>query len=220
MRYLLISFLLLTVLGACEKDKFDRFSVVYEVEYISTWDANSHPTDFPADPHLSPFVAFCHLSSYRLFVPGLDASEGLKDVAETGNTSILDEELTRSINLGQALDKVTGNRVNSPGTSEVFQLGMREGYQNVTVVSMIAPSPDWFVSTTTSLLDQTDGLWYDEVISHVVAYDAGTDSGLTFTSSDAPTNPVEPIAFIDNGPLTEGQDTVINMGYFKFTRVK
>ncbi len=220
MRYFIIPLLVICFLSSCKKEKIDRFSVVYEVEYVSTWDATSHPTDFPADPHMSPFVAFCHLSSYQLFVPGLNASEGLIDVAETGNTSILNEELTKAINLGQALDKVDGNRVNSPGNSSRFQLGMKEGYQNVTVVSMIAPSPDWYVATTTSLLDQTDGLWYDEVISHVVAYDAGSDSGSTFESTNSPTDPIDPISFIDDGPLTEGQDTVINMGYFKFTRIK
>ena len=97
---------------------------------------------------------------------------------------------------------------------------MKEGYQNVTVISMIAPSPDWFVSATTSLLDPVDGLWYDEVIAHAISYDAGTDSGASFNSADQVTDPVEVVSYLDMGPLTEGTDTVVNMGYFKFTRIK
>lgn len=212
--------LLLIFLSSCKKDKLDRFSVVYEVEFISTWSASTHPTDFPSNAHFSPFMATSHLSSASLFFEGLDASDGLKDMAETGNTDKLEEELQVMINLGQSLDKVKGNSFDSPGNSSKFQLGMKAGYQNVTVVSMIASSPDWFVAATTSLLDPVDGLWYDEVIAHAVSYDAGTDSGTTFTSGNQATNPVAPISYLDIGPLTEGQDTVINMGYFKFTRIK
>lgn len=207
-------------LSACKKEKIERFSVVYEVEFVSTWDATSHPTDFPIDPHFSPFVAVSHLSSSRLFIEGLNASEGLKNVAETGNTDKIKEELEFFVNTGEGLDVIEGNRVNSPGNSNVIQLGMKEGYHYATAVSMIAPSPDWFVSATTSLLDPSDGLWYDEVTSYVISYDAGTDSGTTFTSADNPTDPVEAISYLDNGPLTEGTDTVVNMGYFKFTRIK
>jgi hypothetical protein len=220
MKKAIVFLLMLSTLSACEKDKLDRFSVVYEVEFVGEWNANDHPTDFPSNAHFSPFVACSHLSSYQLFTRGLNASEGLKDVAETGNTNKIDEELQLSINAGQVLDFIKGDRLDSPGNTAKFQLGMKEGYQNVTVVSMIAPSPDWIVATTTSLLDPVDGLWYDEAISYVVAYDAGTDSGTSFTSADLATDPVESISYIDDGPLTEGQDTVINMGYFKFTRIK
>lgn len=216
----LISLLFLVVLNACQKDKLERFSVVYEVEFISTWSAATHPTDFPSNAHFSPFVATSHLSGAKLFIEGLDASDGLKDVAETGNTALIDEELQVMINLGQSLDKIIGNNFDSPGNSAKVQLGMKEGYQNVTVVSMIAPSPDWFVSATTSLLDPVDGLWYDEVIAYAISYDAGTDSGTNFNSADQATDPVEPISYLDMGPLTEGTDTVVNMGYFKFTRIK
>lgn len=212
--------LLLVLLSACKEDKLDQFSVVYEVEFISTWSASTHPTDFPSDAHFSPFVAVSHLSSASLFIEGLDASEGLKDVAETGNTDKINEELQVMMNLGQALDKAQGNSFDSPGNSNKVQLGMREGYQNVTVVSMIAPSPDWFVAATTSLLDPVDGLWYDEVVTHAISYDAGTDSGASFTSANQSTDPVDPVSYLDIGPLTEGTDTVINMAYFKFTRIK
>ena len=220
MKKILVGVVVLTFLAACKKDKLDRFSVVYEVEFISTWNASSHPTDFPSNAHFSPFVATSQLSSASLFLEGLDASEGLKDLAETGNTDKLEEELQVMINLGQSLDKVKGNSFDSPGNSNKFQLGMREGYQNVTVVSMIAPSPDWFVAATTSLLDPLDGLWYDEVIANAVTYDEGTDGGASFSSSNQATDPVAPIRYLDLGPLTEGQDTVTNMGYFKFTRIK
>ena len=215
-----LAMFLFLLLSSCERDPLERFSVVYEVEFVGTWNATSHPTDFPIDPHFSPFVVVSHLPNSRLFIEGLNASEGLKQVAETGSTSTLEEELQFFINTGEGLDVAVGDRLDSPGSSAKIQLGMREGYSSVTALSMVAPSPDWFVATTTNLLDPTDGLWYDQVTSYAITYDAGTDSGLSFTSSDSVTTPVAPISYLDEGPLTEGQDTVVNMGYFVFTRIK
>ncbi|MFT4969416.1 MAG: hypothetical protein ACI9O4_001163 [Chitinophagales bacterium] len=212
--------LFLLSLNACTKDQIDRFSVVYEVEFVSTWSASSHPTDFPSGAHFSPFVAVSHLSSSRLFIEGLSASEGLRNVAETGNTDKINEELEFFVNTGEGLDVIQGNRFDSPGNSSKIQLGLREGYHYVTAVSMIAPSPDWFVSATTSLQDQTDGLWYDEVTSYVISYDAGSDDGTSFSSANSPLDSIEPVTYLSEGPLTEGLDSVVNMGYFKFTRIK
>lgn len=205
---------------SCKKDKFEQFSVVYEVEYVSTWSTSSHPSDFPSNAHMSPFVAVAHIYNAYVFYDGLNASDGLKDLAETGNTEQINNEFQKWINQSIAIDKIEGNNFSSPGQSEKVLLGMKEGYPAVTCISMIAPSPDWFVATRTLLQDPNDGLWYNEVISHVAAYDAGTDSGASFTSNDSITNPVEPVHFISADPLTEGLDSVVNMGYFKFTKVK
>lgn len=213
-------FIAILTLASCKKEKTDLFSVVYEVEFVSTWSAASHPTDFPSNAHFSPFVALSHLSNAQLFTIGLNASEGIKEMAETGATNELENEINLWLNSSVAVDKAIGNTFNSPGNSNKVQIGVREGYHTITAVSMVAPSPDWFVATQTTLYDATDGLWYDEVISHVNTYDAGTDSGPTFTSADATTTPQEPVTLINNGPLTEGQDTVVNMGYFKFVRIQ
>ena len=220
MKKIILALGVLISLQACKKDKFEQFSVVYEVEFVSGWSASTHPTDFPNDAHFSPFIVTSHLASQRLFLPGFNADIGVQNLAETGNTDEINLELDRWLNTSLAVDKGKGGRFDSPGNSNKVQLGVREGYSTVTALSMIAPSPDWFVATTTNLQDPIDGLWYDEVISYVATYDAGTDSGSSFNSPDEVSDPVESVSFLDVGPLTEGTDTVINMGYFKFTRVK
>lgn len=212
--------LFLLLFTSCKKEKTDLFSVVYEVEFVSTWSAGTHPTDFPSNAHFSPFVAVSHLTSAQLFTIGLNASDGIKEMAETGATNKLENEITQWLNGSIAVDKAIANSFDSPGNSNKVQIGVREGYHTITAVSMVAPSPDWFVATQTALYDATDGLWYDEVISHVTTYDAGSDSGISFTSADNATTPQEPIDLINSGPLTEGLDTVVNMGYFKFVRIQ
>ena len=79
---------------------------------------------------------------------------------------------------------------------------------NVSIVSMLAPSPDWFVGASDLPLC-VDGKWRDEVAVDLVVFDAGTDSGATFTSPDQDTQPADAITlqelFVENGqPVVVG----------------
>jgi hypothetical protein len=72
---------------------------------------------------------------------------------------------------------------------------------------MIAPSPDWFVGVS-GLELRPDGEWIGKLGVDLLPYDAGTDSGLSFTSPNNNTNPAEPITslqgtfpFEDTPPL-------------------
>ena len=86
----------------------------------------------------------------------------------------------------------------------------------VTLVSMVAPSPDWFTGVSAlSLLE--GGQWVEELTVELFAYDAGTDSGTTYNSADDPTSPRESIQRIDGRPLAVGGQ-VAPVGTFTFTR--
>lgn len=58
---------------------------------------------------------------------------------------------------------------------------------------MIYPSPDWFVGVSGLELCLSNGSWVEEKILNLYPYDAGTDSGPTYISSDQPTIPKEAI---------------------------
>lgn len=49
----------------------------------------------------------------------------------------------------------------------------------VTLVSMVAPNPDWFVGVS-GLLLIANGEWRNEVVVELSPWDAGTDSGATY----------------------------------------
>ena len=68
---------------------------------------------------------------------------------------------------------------------------------------MIAPSPDWFVGVDSFLL-RNDGKWIDNQTFELVGWDSGTDSGESFTSEDADTNPREAISMLDQDNLFNG----------------
>ena len=59
-----------------------------------------------------------------------------------------------------------------------------------------------------------DGVWASEVVVPLLPYDAGTDSGVTFTSANEVTDPPVGAFRIQVSPL----DTSTPMGTFTFTR--
>lgn len=54
----------------------------------------------------------------------------------------------------------------------------------------VIPSPDWFVGVDSINLCQGDQ-WKEEATFDLQPFDAGTDSGFTFSSPNFPTSPVE-----------------------------
>ncbi len=213
-------FLVLTLLvNSCSKEKIDNYQEVYEVEMIGTWSSATHPTNFPSNAHFSAMVGLSHVDGLDVINEGLTATEGIKEMAETGATETLDNEFLILHNQTYALDRVVGEPFNSPGSNKV-EIGVERGRHVVSFFSMIAPSPDWFVAVSTSLIDPTDGKWYDEVIVNATAYDAGTDNGVDFNSENIATDTITGIHRINTGPLTEGTDSVKSLAKFIFRRVK
>ncbi len=79
---------------------------------------------------------------------------------------------------------------------------------------MIAPSPDWFVGVHDLSLRQ-GGEWRSEVTAQLFAYDAGTDSGASYTSPNQATQPQTPIQRIQSSPF----DSSTPLGTFTFTLI-
>ena len=79
---------------------------------------------------------------------------------------------------------------------------------------MIAPSPDWFIATRNVELYK-DGEWQESLTIPARLYDAGTDSGETFTAANDDTNPKEPIVGLENQP--EPPPSRVQTGAFALT---
>ena len=185
----------------------------YEVFFDATWSSTTHPTAYPASAHFSPLIGGTHNDGVVFWEPGGIATTGIEVMAETGGTGPLQGEVGAAILAGTASSVVLGPPVNvSPGTA-LTTLTVTEDHPLVTLVTMIAPSPDWFIGVHGhSLLE--NGSWVDSVTIPLVAYDAGTDSGVGFFSGNINTSPKAPIAQITSGPLTGG----VPLGTFTFTR--
>lgn len=185
----------------------------YQVTFDSIWSSQTHPVDFPPAPHYSPLIAAVHSDQVSFWQSGGLATPGIEVMAETGSPTTLSNEIDAAVTAGTALTRFVGSGLNSPGSLS-FDLIVTVDNPLVTLVTMIAPSPDWFVGVSgVQLYD--GGVWVDQVTIDLFGYDSGTDSGITYLSSNSDTVPQEPITMITTGPLSSGGA----LGTLTFTRI-
>jgi hypothetical protein len=185
----------------------------YTVTFDATWSQATHPFQFPPGAHWSPLVGGTHSASVSFWGPGQLASQGIEDMAELGATAPLSNEVGAAITAGTAASVILGGGISpSPGSTSV-SFTIQRDFPLVTLVSMIAPSPDWFVGVTgLPLLENGD--WIVEKTVTLWLYDAGTDGGTTYTSPNLDTSPQDPIALHSMLPGYNG----VPMGTFTFRR--
>ena len=188
----------------------------YKVTFHSTWSEDTHPDDFPSNPHFSGLIGASHNDKVYFWREGELASPGIKNMAETGSKSPLNQEIFLSI-LKKSAFQLSGDGIQTSPGSVNLTIKVSENYPLVSLVSMIAPSPDWFVGVDSINLFE-NGDFADQKTEILYAYDAGADSGLNYTSPNEPTNPPEPIFFIETSPFKYG-DVVVPIGTFTFSRI-
>lgn len=189
----------------------------YRVTFDATWSAATHPDRFPGNPHFSPLVGATHSENVSFWREGDIASDGIESMAERGATTPLDDLIRAAIDAGTAESLLLGDGIPlSPGAVSL-ELTVSTEYPRVTLVSMIAPSPDWFVGiASVNFLESGD--WPDELVFELRPYDAGTDSGAIYTARDRDTEPREPIQRITGAPFVAA-GMVAPLGTFTFTRL-
>ena len=196
----------------------DPTMATYSVTFIGNWSAINHPTDFPSGDHFSPAIGMVHKQGAVFFEDGELASEGMEDMAETGGTGLLSTEIDALVTGGMASVTIIGEGLLTGFSEATFQITVTDEFPLVTLVSMIAPSPDWFIAVeNVSLLD--NGAFVDNLTVDAITYDAGTDDGLTFESPNADTDPAENISEIVDAPLGNGTTITPPVAMFTFFKV-
>ena len=138
-------------------------------------------------------------------------------MAEIGSKDPLQTEITTLIFEGVAGTLISGGGINpSPGSVSVDFI-ITPQFPLVTIVSMVAPSPDWFVAAEDVALIQNND-WVETLEVPVLVYDSGTDSGTTFTSPNSIEDPFIPVYLISTPPLADNGE-VSTMGVMIFERI-
>ncbi|MDE2881492.1 MAG: spondin domain-containing protein [Acidobacteriota bacterium] len=179
-------------------------SATYAVTFRAVWNASSHGNQppFPSGAHFSRVVGAAHAPEVSFWSSGGIATPGIENMAETGSVSSLCREIDAEADRGGSTTCVRGSESSfpSPGSARLL-VEATEELPLMTLVSMIAPSPDWFVGVSGMPLME-DGCWKERIEVELVGYDAGTDSGATFTARDADVTPHEPIGLIQELPAS------------------
>jgi len=189
----------------------------YSVTFESSWRAETHPTDFPRDAHYSRLIGGTHSSRVRFWAAAGTASAGIEAMAEQGRTSPLDAEVQSAIVAGTAYSLIQGGAIaRSPGTATA-EFEIARDPPLVSLVTMVAPSPDWFVGVDSlSLVEGGD--WAAEKTVVLYPWDAGTDSGPSYASPDLDTQPRQQIQALQGYPVA-ASGVVAPFGSFSFRRV-
>ncbi len=185
----------------------------YRVVFDATWSQVTHPNQFPNGAHFSPLVGGNHSVNAVFWESGALSSPGIENMAEMGSTSTLVSEIDAQVAAGFAEQAIVGNGIDSPGSTSLT-LTMNRDFPLVSLVTMIAPSPDWFAGVHDLPLLTSQGQWVSEITVDLFAYDAGTDLGVTYESPNEDANPKLPIVRL-NSPLEVG----IPIGTLTFTRI-
>ena len=198
-------------------------SVRYEVIFNTFWSEESHPRDFPDGAHFSSLVGAVHGAQVSFWGPGKPASWGLELIAENGRAAARDRDrrrargkrgveiidftqiVDRAINRGQAKEMISGPSIGNGVGQSTAQFEVNREHSQITLLSMIAPSPDWFVGVRDLNLCMNDQ-WVTELSLPLYVYDAGTDSGVTFESPNAD---IEPRLLVERSNFGNFVDTPV-----------
>ena len=190
---------------------FSQSTASYTITFSSNWESETldpvlgnSTVAIPGNAHWSNLVGATHNSNYTLVEMGTLASTGVKNVAELGNNDALLSEVNLQISNGNANQWLQEpfspfDNISSATLSEVV---VSSDFPLLSLVAMIAPSPDWMIAINSVNLRE-GGSWNSEITLPLFPYDAGTDSGTMYTSSNQPTIPnQEPVSvLINEGPF-------------------
>jgi hypothetical protein len=192
--------------------------VRYRVTFDALWSQQTHPQDYPGNPHFSPLIGATHHGGVRFWTDGGIASDGIKRMAEQGFTSPLDAHINDAISATTARALIRGPAVPLSPASVSVEVEAAQSHPLLTLVTMVAPSPDWFVGVSALPLFE-NGQWIERAAIDLRPWDAGTDGGRSYESPDVPLNPRQPIARLTGFPVAATGAEGPPMGRFVVERL-
>ena len=177
----------------------------YELTFTSLWNAGDHG-EMPTGAHFSSLVISVHTEDYALFPIDELTGPALEPVAELGVTTQIEAKLKSEASKGTVENYLIGENQSVPATPvkkytvKVFSTKA----SLLSLVSMIAPSPDWVVGVDSlELLNEEGNFIEDTGDIDLFAYDAGTEEGDSFTIHNEATPVPTPIARLSGDGFTE-----------------
>ena len=167
-------------------------TALYTVTFQGQWTIDVTPGGLPGGAHFSPIIGAVHNAGVTFLKSGEATSSGVESMAETGETSELQSEVNAAINATPPTALSVLSRSGNIGRQNRVTLNdvvVTTDYPRVTLVTMIAPSPDWFVGVSGLSLLDASGNWLPSHEVKLYPWDAGTENGDEFSLSNPATSP-------------------------------
>lgn len=157
----------------------------YSVTFTGTWSANDIRSPYPASAHFSPMIGVTHQEDEQFWRNGGQAGAGVELVAELGANGTLKAELLAAQGSGTVGEIIEFQDLFDLPNSDTVEIEVADDKPFITLITMIAPSPDWFIGVS-GLPLTSEGKWLETLSVGLRPYDAGTEEGNTFSLSNPP----------------------------------
>ena len=187
---LLILAALLAIMPASAQAQDNAQSATYRVTFTGkfTDDALASGVSVPSGAHFTTLIGAVHNGSVTFWSDGGTASAGIESMAEIGGTVILRSEINAA--MPNALAVISKSIASGGTATATVDITLTTDHPLVTLTSMIAPSPDWFVGVSgLSLRNAADDGWQPSLTVDLFPWDAGTEDGTEFSLSNTDSSP-------------------------------
>ena len=168
-------------------------SATYTVTFQGNWTLDSTPGGVVSSAHFTRLVGAVHNDMVTFWESGGTATAGVEGVAELGATGTFESEVAAA----GANASLVKQSIGGTGTSKAtFDIEVTNDRPLFTLLSMIGPSPDWFVGVSGLSLLNAQGQWRSSREVNLFPYDAGTKDGTEFQLGGSDTSPRGTIASI------------------------
>ncbi len=186
-----------TSLSATASDPAAAFvsTATYAVTFRGAWTNTVTPGGVPAGAHFSRLIGGVHNSAVSFLESGETSSAGVEAMAEVGGWTDLRDEVVAAE--PDALSTLIGDTDSISATSsKSLTATLTTEHPRVTLVTMIAPSHDWFVGVSGLPLLDSEGRWLRSHEVNLYPWDAGTEEGTDFSLS--PSVATSPLGVIES----------------------
>lgn len=166
-------------------------TATYDINFTSTWNATDHST-LPSNAHWSNLVGANHTNAVTFLEMGGTATAGIENVAEVGSNTVFNSEVQTAINAGHAEQwlQTPFSPFAAISSATLSGIIVSEDYSLLTLVSMIAPSPDWMIAVNSlNLWNISLNQWKETFTIDLFPYDAGTENGFGYSGDNPATDP-------------------------------
>ncbi|GAA3613369.1 spondin domain-containing protein [Flavivirga amylovorans] len=185
---------------------FSQSTANYNIVFESFWETPTgdplhgiSTIPLPNNPHWSALSIATHKTANTILMMGAPASAGIESIAETGSTSAFQSEVTANPDADQF---AIGSGLGSAQGTITKNIQISKDYPFVSLATMIAPSPDWFVAVNSENLrsgnDAVNNGWKTTYTIDVFPYDAGTENGNGYSGTNPDTSPQGVITSLEN----------------------
>ncbi|MGH0145041.1 UNVERIFIED_CONTAM: hypothetical protein FKN15_023995 [Acipenser sinensis] len=171
----------------------------YRLAFTGKWSQTAFPKQYPLfrpPAQWSPIIAVTHSSDYHIWRRNEYASTGVREFTEKGEAWTLMKEVESAGEKIQSVYGIFSAPAITSGTgqnSADFEVFARHSL--LSFIVRIVPSPDWFVGVDSLNLCEGDQ-WKEQLSLDLYPWDAGTDSGFTFSSPNFATIPQDTVTEI------------------------